>query len=170
MSVSEDWEWSDEYMPIVKEIVGPHLLQKSPYAVDAKQATDLVVVRGKSLTTGVRMRRPYAAENWPYQFTIRLKRDSGAKTELAKIIDGWGDIFFYGFAGDAHQKIQGYYLIDLNVFRKCMIYEEPRKSIVSGRQSNKDGTHFKWFDVRSFSEEMFLDSKHRAGNKSKAHA
>jgi hypothetical protein len=50
------------------------------------------------------------------QFTIRKSRPSGIKSELDKILEGWGDYFFYGFgSNDGH--IYDYKLCDLSVFR-----------------------------------------------------
>ena len=59
---------------------------------------DLVILKARSMAIGVRVRRPGYAERFPGQFTIRSHRESGAKTELRKIVEGWGDWLFYGHA------------------------------------------------------------------------
>ena len=42
----EDREWSDLFIPRIKELVGPHLLSISSFEEDTEQAADLVVLRG----------------------------------------------------------------------------------------------------------------------------
>lgn len=158
MGYSQNREWSDNFLPLVKQIVGPHLLEPSPYEVDANQCGDLVVVRGKAKTVGVRVREHYAADKWPDQFTIRSRLDSGNKTELAKIINGWGDVFFYGFADENEQGFAGWYLIDMDVFRKALMYPERRDSIRTGEKCNGDGTYFRWFKVSDFPDALLIDS------------
>ena len=92
----EDREWSDLFIPRIKELVGPHLLSISSFEEDTEQAADLVVLRGRNQTVACRVRRYGYADNYGYQFTVRSARESGAQTELAKIVNGWGDLFFYG--------------------------------------------------------------------------
>ena len=40
MSYAEDRAWSDRYLPIMRQLIGPHLLMPSPLEVDAKQAAE----------------------------------------------------------------------------------------------------------------------------------
>ena len=93
MSYQSDRSWSDQFLPQVRAIVGPHLLVPAPFELDAKEATDLMVLRARDMTIAVRLRRPGYADKYRYQFTIRSKRDSGSKTEMAKLLEGWGDMF-----------------------------------------------------------------------------
>ena len=51
------------------------------------------------------------------EFTIRAGRPSGAKTELTKIIEGWGDYFFYGFADPTEIYLAQWLIGSLNAFR-----------------------------------------------------
>lgn len=153
MSYESDRAWSDRCLPHVTAIVGQRLLVPAPIERDRNEATDLIVLHGRNVTIAVRLRR--AAKylgKYPGQFTIRSDRESGAKTELAKIIDGWGDWLFYGYGTDAGD-IPEWMLVDLTIFRAAVLYQpqliaRPTPP-VSGRQSNHDGTHFAWFHAPS---------------------
>lgn len=135
---------------MVKQIIGPHLLTTAPLERDMKEATDLIVLRARDMMIGVRLRRKsrHYWASFPYDFTLRCKRDNGAPTELAKIVDGWGDCLFYGHADDAG--IDPWALIDLKAFRAVLtrqpdILRKPDGQ-TSGMRSNGDGTHFAFFN------------------------
>ena len=87
----EDREWSDLYIPAVKQIVGPLLLEETSFEVDTNQAADLIVMKARDMMIAARVRRPGYAERYPWEFTIRSYRDNGTKTEMQKIVDGFGD-------------------------------------------------------------------------------
>ena len=145
-----DRQWSDTYLPAARQIVGPLLLVPAPIERDVSEATDLIVLRARDMTIGVRIRREGYNDIYPNQFTIRAARDSGAKTELRKIIEGWGDWLFYGHASGA-QGIMPWMIIDLSMLRavfmgKSDILHYP-DNVVSGVKSNGDGTYFHWFDA-----------------------
>jgi hypothetical protein len=150
MSWASDKLWSDAYMPAVCNIVGPMLLEPAPLIRDQTEATDLIVLRARDMTIAVRIRREGYAGRYPGQFTVRSKRDSGAETELAKIIKGWGDWFFYGHAS-GQCGISEWIVIDLHGLRQSFqlvpsILHNP-DNLVSGLKANHDGTHFRWFQA-----------------------
>jgi len=115
---------------------------------DCKEATDLIVLHARDMRIACRVRRPGYGQRYPNQFTIRSHRDTGARTELEKIVDGFGDWFFYGHTENTGN-ISEWWLIDLAAFRAALVR---RANIRRGQQSNGDGTHFVWFDVTSFPE------------------
>lgn len=150
MSYANDRFWSDQYLPAVRAIVGPLLLIPAPLERDQTEATDLIVMRARDMTIGVRLRRPGYAGRYPGQFTIRSNRGSGTKTELAKIVEGWGDWLFYGHS-DGDAGISEWTLVDLHhlrasFIRKPALLHAPDGS-ASGKKSNSDGTSFIWFDA-----------------------
>jgi len=110
---------TDQVLPAVKRILGEHLISAAPFAEDAERNTDLIVLRLEAVRIGVRIRSASYWDNPVYrgEFTIRAGRPSGNKTELAKIIEGWGDYFFYGFATPGYDGLIAYVLGDLRVFR-----------------------------------------------------
>lgn len=139
-----DYEWQMQFLPAIKRIVGPLLIEPAAFDLDANECTDLLVLRARDMRIGCRVRRAGYGERYPWQFTIRSRRDSGAKTELQKITDGWGDWLFYG-----HEPVDDHwFLIDLDAFRAQLIRHRDR--IRMGQKPNGDGTHFTWFDVRTF--------------------
>lgn len=145
-----DRSWSDRYIPTIKRLVGPYLLEEAPFEVDTKQATDLIVMKGKDLMIAARVRRPGYYEKYGNQFTIRCKRESGAETELAKIANGWADMMFYGFADRLdNTDISHWMLIDLAAWRGHMI-RRSNDYPECGQTHNGDGTYFMWFNVDSF--------------------
>jgi hypothetical protein len=149
MAYAENREWSDQFIPTIKQIVGPYLLEPAPFALDVSEATDLIVFQARDMRIAARVRRNEYANKFPWQFTIRSRVASGAKTEFAKIVEGWGDWLFYGFAYDGDGGIQRWMLVDLHALRAALILRTkgcPRHDEVP----NGDGTYFRWFDVRSF--------------------
>jgi hypothetical protein len=148
---ANDRAWSDRFIPSIKQIVGPLLMTVTPDEIDCKQAADLMVLSARDMKIAARVRRHGFADRYPYEFTIRAKRDSGAETELSKIINGWGDWMFYGHSNEAQNNVSLWWLIDLHAFRAALIRNAMNGSpIKCGDKPNGDGTYFKWFDVRSF--------------------
>lgn len=162
-SYAEDRAWSDIYIPAIKRIVGPLLLEEASFEVDTKQAADLVVLKARNMMIAARVRRFGYAERYPWEFTIRAHRDSGAKTELQKILDGFGDWMFYGHAGQRIGEICRWFVVDLDRFRAGVTRDSVAKGkeIWWGKKSNQDGTYFCWFDVRKFPEHILVGSSHQ---------
>lgn len=160
MSYADDRAWSDAYLPTVRAIVGPHLLVPAPIERDIKEASDLIVLRARDMTIAVRLRRPGYADQYPNQFTIRAHRSSGAKTELAKINEGWGDWFFYGHTSATD--IVSWLLIDLHWLRAAFIRQASilhfPDNRVSGIKHNGDGTQFFWFDASRLPSNVIIAS------------
>lgn len=146
MTYQESREWSDKYIPQIKEIVGPLLMVAAPDEIDVEEATDLIVLRARDMRIAARVRQRLYFERYPHEFTIRSRCASGSKTELQKITDGFGDWMFYGCA--AGDKISDWYVIDLHAWRAQMIRNQ--NLVRFGQKSNGDGTEFTWFDIRSF--------------------
>lgn len=159
MAYKENREWSDQFIPQIKQIVGPYLLEKSSFEVDTQQAADLVVITARSLTIACRVRKPGYYEKWSNEFTIR-SRNNGHRTELQKITDGWGDWMFYGHATSGlitpDNTIHAWMLINLNAFRAQLIRN--RRQLRKGQKVNEppDGTYFTWFDITSFADNPAL--------------
>lgn len=152
MSYEVDRRWSDAFIPAIKRIVGPLLLETSSFYVDTKQAADLVVLNARDKTIAARVRRQGYADRYPFEFTIRCKRDTGAKTELEKMIDGFGDWMFYGHAHANGIDVTRWMVINLPAWRAAII----RRQAPYTKQSNGDGTHFIAFDVRNLPQDALI--------------
>ena len=160
-----DFDWSNRYLDAIRNIVGPRLLQPASLEQDRQEATDMVVLMGKDMRIACRVRRPeYRKLQYMRQFTLRSWRASGVQTDLDKIISGWGDWMFYGFATDA-TTINPWIIVNLHSFREHLIrhvkYNPPLRT---GTQSNNDGTtKFRWYDIDSFpGEPPLLIAEERA--------
>lgn len=150
MSYEKDRTWSDKYLPYVKKIVGQYLLEPSSMDEDCKHATDLIVLKARDMRIACRIRRPGYGNIYPHEFTIRSARDSGAETELSKIINGFGDWLFYGHAKKEGIEVDPWFIINLHSFRAQLINNPD--IITYFEKSNGDGTHFVAFDIRSFED------------------
>lgn len=146
----KDRVWSDRFIPEIKRIVGPYLLEPAPLEEDCKRATDLIILAARDKRIACRMRRPGYALKYPFDFTVRSHRDSGSETELSKLVNGYGDWMFYGHANDDETSISRWMLIDLHSWRAHLIRGEDRKIVAPHSKDNEDGTRFVAFDVRKF--------------------
>ena len=146
--------WSDRFLPEIKQLIGGHLLETSPDPFDHMEATDLMMLDARDMRVAARVRRPGYARRYPHQFTVRSAVASGRQTELSKIVNGNGDWMFYGHSNADQSRLESWSLIDLRAFRAGIIRNSVNQAqIVMGDQKNPDGTRFKWFDVRSFPSE-----------------
>lgn len=162
MSYATDRQWSDLKIPTIRQIVGPLLLEPAEFKVDAMQATDLIILHARDKRIAARVRRACYSERYQYEFTIRSARSSGAKTEITKLIEGFGDWMFYGHSDDDNGPGIGRWLvIDLNVFRANLIWHNKMSHLIYEQQRNRDNaTQFIGFDIRSFIGEILVASSH----------
>ncbi len=160
----------DKLLYRAMELIGATLLTPAPLELDIKQATDLVCWNAGNLAIACRIRKPVRPE-YRNHFTLRSAVASGAKTELEKIREGYGDWFFYGVSNEAETDFDKWMIIDLKVFRMYeQMYDDGYEGdIVCGEIPNGDGTSFVWYDVTTFPKHppiIINDSDHY--NKPKA--
>ncbi|WP_289009909.1 hypothetical protein [uncultured Thermomonospora sp.] len=117
MSFDRDFDWQRALIPRVKQILANYLIAEAPFEEDARHNTDLIVLKLDTVRVACRLRRGEYALRYPDEFTLRSSRPSGAQTELAKVLSGWGDYLFYGFAHPDGGALAGWLLGDLKVFR-----------------------------------------------------
>lgn len=129
----QDRTWGDSYTDQVKNILSPLMIYLAEILVapaykDNKCATDFTV-RLKGSDIAVRIRRA----DQPYRdLTIRSRRANGTKTELAKVKEGHGSHYFYGWT-DENNVIAEWIFVDLDKVRTTGLLSKPRKEI-----TNKD--------------------------------
>jgi hypothetical protein len=139
-----DYKWAAIFDRQIKMAIGPHVIGNASAEDDMEKATDLVLVTNR-VRIACRMRRwdMNAHARYGEQFTIRSARESGTKTELSKILAGWGDLFFYGWGDPRTRRLREWSLIDLSVFRQHHADSAAKgKCIVAGDKDNGDGTRF----------------------------
>lgn len=152
MSWQQDKAATDVYLNQIKSILGLHLIGEPPIEEDRERNTDLIVLKMEAVRVGCRIRNALYAKRYPQEFTIREGRPSGVKTELTKIIEGWGDYFFYGF-GDG-QNVVAWTLCDLTVFRVTFMRHLHQHNRMMGQvQHNRDNSS----TFRAYSWDMFPD-------------
>jgi len=151
-----DRQWSDQFIPEIRRVVGPHLLEPSTLDCDRSEATDLIVLTAKDMRIAARVRRHGFAVQYPYEFTIRSSRPSGVKTELKKITEGWGDWLFYGHQAEPNSRvIHPWWIIDLHAWRDQMIWSK-RSAGSPKEMKNRDGVGFHVFDIRNFDPSILI--------------
>jgi hypothetical protein len=147
---ADDFAWQARYVPIIRRIVGPLLLEEAPAKIDKCEATDLLVLHARDMRIACRVRKPGYADRYGHEFTIRSKRDTGAVTELKKLVNGFGDWMFYGHAAEEILGIERWMIVDLHAWRAHHIRSPELMRMIAKKQHNGDGTHFVAYDVRDF--------------------
>ena len=150
MAYSERKNWSDMFLNDIKMKLGLHLFQTAPYAEDRERNTDLMVLTGDVGRIACRVRRSKFYEHYGDEFTVR--NTAGIhQSEYQKILDGWGDIMFYGFCDAFEGFVEHYVIIDLNVFRQA------ENGIVADKKDNGFGdSGFKAFKFHSFPPDLII--------------
>lgn len=138
----KDYDFSAMFDRQVKMAIGPHVIGNATVEDDQERATDLVLSTER-VRIACRIRRwsKQACDKWVGQFTIRSHRSSGVTTELAKILDGWGDMMFYGWGCPQSRRLRDWYLIDLDVFRSWYLEaDRSGRTVLAGTVPNEDGS------------------------------
>ena len=152
----------DKLEPIVKRILGEHLIGTATRAADRQEATDFWVYEIHPIRIGCRLRRYKYFQNEEYrnQFTVRVSRPSGVPSEMGKIVDGWGDYIFYGFANENDTDLVKWFIGDLKVFRSCLIRNRQLlRGLYMGKNRDGSSSFYAW-PVDAFPKEFIL-AEHR---------
>lgn len=153
---ANDRHWSDRFLPTLQQLIGPLLLVPAAELEDRQHATDLTILTVRDMRIACRVRRPGYAQRYPRQFTIRSNRSNGTRTELAKILDGWGDWLFYGHAiSDDLPVIEPWWIIDLHIFRAVQS-EVPFEPV-----RNHDGTEGRAYRFEDFDTPCLLIASYK---------
>lgn len=145
------WEtdklWADKAFRYVRSICGRLFVADASIKEDQEENTDLRILTINPIRIACRIRRGSYFPRYAHQFTLRDYRPTGMKTELAKIVDGFGDYFFYGFAKD-NGELLDWKIGDLEIFRFWYQGEIELASRIPGqKKTNGDGSsEFKVFE------------------------
>jgi hypothetical protein len=155
-----DKRWYDRFIPEIKGILGVHLIGEPPMEEDAERNTDLMVLKLDAVRIGCRIRKHQYAARYGSEFTIRAGRPSGTKTELTKIIEGWGDYFFYGFSDPDEYSLSAWVLLDLKMFRSWFVRElsklPPGQFPGIAKNNTDTSSNFAAFNIDWFPKEMIV--------------
>lgn len=134
-----------------------------------QEAADMIILRAKDMTIAcrVRGRKKDYSEQYPWDITIRAQRDSGSKTELRKLCEGWGDWMFYGHAHEDQKSFCRWLLIDLHVWRREYLLRAVAEELDGKARGtrlqkipNHDGTHLVAINVLAYPTELIIASSH----------
>lgn len=147
----EDRKFADRYIDHVKRIMGPRVLETTRFTLDVEEAADLTTIGDARVRLAVRVRRPkYNKPQYRNQITLRASAKLGP-SELEKVISGYGDYMFYGFAeDDTTDQLAYWQVIDLKNLRlylhRCF-QEANTKNVKYGYIASQNGDSFLWVDV-----------------------
>ena len=158
----KDLAWSNLFIPRIKQILGELFISTGSPVQDKSQNTDLICFNLAGKRFACQVRRNEFWRLYPYQITIRAARPFGNKTEFQKILDGWGDYFFYGFACNDNKHFLQWCLGDLAVFRRAHL------NMLGMLKFNKDNSSdflvYHWRDLPaaffvgfSFADDLTMD-------------
>lgn len=145
---------TDPYLEHAAEIIGRHLVIQAPLELDRQENTDLMVL-GREVRVAVRIRANSYEDRYGDEFTLRSSRPSGAKTELQKVLDGFGDYFLYGFRSRYEPgRMSSWVLGDLEAFRRWYAEQEGQRG-TSIR--NGDETWFRAFRIDEMPDDFIVE-------------
>lgn len=136
----ENMKFATRWETRAAEFVMRSQLAPASEVFDRHFGTDMFVLSemaGSSIA--LRHRRAGAADADPGLITIRSYAN-GARTELAKILDGEGKYMFQACVDYDGQDISWWRLFSLDVFRKVMKEHSGTWHLHNGGGSNRDGT------------------------------
>ena len=160
MNYQQNRTFGDKFMREVSGILGQALIMPAPKEEDCERNTDLMVLGMDSVRIGCRIRKNRYIQRYGYEFTIRGRSRNNMKTEISKIIEGWGDYLFYGFASPCESHLERWTIISLNEFRIWHSREMFRLKHMPGQfQENGDGSALYGFDLRMMPRQIvFADN------------
>jgi hypothetical protein len=147
MSIEKELERELSFAPAIEAILAENAgkihkagikvfaLSKATQEDDKKNGFDFVFQMG-NFTVPVRIRKPNIRFR---DFTIRARSMYNMRTEIDKLREGAGDVYFYAWTKYAggNEDIDAWWLIDLSKVRQSGLLNQQRKLILNG-----DGTGF----------------------------
>ena len=144
-----DWAWAQQHEPEALTFVRNHVWLKccrdSTLNEDTAEATDYVIETPGRVSIGMRIRRISNTKR-RRDFTLRVARPSGAKTEVAKVAGGYQDIYCYCWINDIlGNELDEYIIVDMHKFRMAGLLEHPDGSLWTRDKS----AQFAWWEIRT---------------------
>jgi hypothetical protein len=153
----KDFQFGRLFLPAIKKRLGYYLISEAPMEEDMKHNTDLMVLMLKPYRIACRIRTPKYYEKYPTEFTIRSDRPSGTKTELAKMLEGWGDYIFYGFGDPDTKMLIAWFIGNFNVFRAWWNQCEVKGYTPGFEMHNPDGSSsFRVFNTKEMPKDFII--------------
>ena len=163
----EDKAWSDSYMNQVRLAMSTHFLQLGSFKEDTEMNTDLRIIDFQSVKGGIgagrissRLRHydPMYPDNVDI-YTMRYSRPSGMKTEFPKVMEGFGDFFFYGIMNRGILAVYKIYcLAEFRIWIKQYQKDHNGDLPAIKRNNTDDSSDFLIFEDRDTPKEVILCS------------
>lgn len=161
-----DWRdrkaWSDRFIPEIKSILGGLLIDVAEPADDSLRNTDLITLTMRGgLRIACRVRKHRYLATYADEFTLRCSVASGRETEIDKVLAGWGDYLFYGFANAEETALSTWVVGDLAVFREWFAwYRRTYHDWPGEMRRNHDGSsNFMVFGVHDVDRRFIVARK-----------
>ena len=158
MGYKLDRKWSDQFMPEVKEKLASLFIKEANDEEDMKRATDICTITLEPVRCAVRVLRWENSHKYMDSFTIRMKRPN-RRTELCKIVEGYGDYSFFAIADEHDQFLASWFIGDLKVFRVWFmkqLWTNKRKFIIIKNKDNSSS--FLSIKINDLPKEFIYDS------------
>ena len=146
-------KWTARFNDDIKRIIAPLIIVDATPEEDMERNTDMMVLSAGNIRIMCRVRKWPQRDRFVRDFTIR-SYSNGLKTEIHKVLEGWGDYLFYGLADKTESRIHSYRVMDMQVFRD---------NYKPGHEfANTDGqTKLMAFSYKAFPPEMVVMSTER---------
>jgi len=154
--------WSDRFIPEIKRILGEHLIEVPEADEDTHHNTDLITLcLPAEVRIACRVRKFEYLQKYGSEFTLRCSRPSRRLTEMDKLLDGWGDYLFYGFADAEETALAAWLIGDLEVFRRWhKQYRATHQRWPGYLKRNPDGSsHFTAFGIHDVDPKFIVARK-----------
>jgi hypothetical protein len=136
----------EQYRSQIKRILNRNIhhvssLKESTYEQDTKEAFD-AIYSFNDAKIPIRIREPkYISYR---DFTIRCRSLNGGRTEYDKLVDGFGDYYFYAWENESRKSFHSYIIVDIHKFRSSGIICHP-----DDHRKNGDGTQFYAYCIKT---------------------
>lgn len=147
------------YHDEIKAVLGLNFFKQASIEEDMKRNTDFTLMETERGRYACRVRSYEYYKRYKNEFTIRARTKFNQKTEIDKILEGWGDYFFYAFESENQNSILAYTVSDLDVFRKTYKYALADGNKIGTYKDNHDGTGFLAFRWSNFPAEFVIDRR-----------
>jgi hypothetical protein len=114
-SLTASLDWARRFDVSVKRALGEATYQQASMKDDMERGTDFVLYTTGKSRIAARVRESYYwRKGLGADITIRRDRPSGSDTEIHRVMEGWVDLIFYGFAADEEStgELTSWWLID----------------------------------------------------------
>lgn len=131
VSINRFRDQEKSFIPAITRILrkNAHHVLTIQEATDTEDMTECfdAVIKTETKKIAIRIRSYYYFKNFR-DFTIRAKLKSGRRTELHKIKEGKGDLYFYAWKKEDNNSLIAYMLIDLDKLRESGLLDINKKA------------------------------------------